>query len=106
MHKLNLPIRTLATLAFLALLGWTNASRPVHQFAREIPGAVDAPFRDGVFHGRLAAERCQLPQAPVGRWSGLAERSRFAEGYTTAFGIARRMNAACAVAPEAALFER
>lgn len=102
----HIPIRTLGTAAFLALLGLTHASRSTTRLPREISAAIDAPYRDGTFVGRLAAERCDSPPAPIGRWSVSAERSRFSEGYRDGFSVATRSNAACTTTREAARAER
>ncbi len=43
--------------------------------------AADGAFRDGLYLGKLAAERGQPASAAVGRWSTEHDRSMFTAGY-------------------------
>lgn len=43
--------------------------------------AADGAFRDGLYLGKLAAERHDPRHAAVGRWSSAADRAMFAAGY-------------------------
>jgi hypothetical protein len=42
---------------------------------------TDGAFRDGLFLGKLAAERGAEPHIPVGRWATAEERASFTTGY-------------------------
>lgn len=50
--------------------------------------ATDAPlaaaYRDGLYVGKLAAQRGELRLAPVGRWSAQDDRDAFLAGYQQA----------------------
>ena len=41
----------------------------------------DAAYRDGMFHGRLQAQRGQSPRLNTGRWSRDSDRQSFVAGY-------------------------
>lgn len=43
--------------------------------------AIDGAFRDGLYLGKLAAERGQELRPPIGRWSTDRDRSLFTDGY-------------------------
>ena len=43
--------------------------------------ATSAPFRDGLYQGKLAAERSGEPRISTGRWATAADRAVFAEGF-------------------------
>ena len=47
--------------------------------------ATNAPFRDGLFHGRLDAERGSNAHISIGRWSRPADRASFEVGYRKAY---------------------
>jgi len=47
--------------------------------------ATNAPFRDGIFHGRLDANRGRGAHISIGRWSRPADRASFEGGYRKAF---------------------
>jgi hypothetical protein len=53
--------------------------------AAAAPQPSDAPYRDGLFQGRLAAERCRDHRPGIGRWVGAEQRARFAMGYHQAY---------------------
>jgi hypothetical protein len=42
---------------------------------------TDGAYRDGLFQGKIAAERGDAPHIAVGRWSTVAERASFTAGY-------------------------
>jgi len=42
---------------------------------------LDGAFRDGLYLGRLSAERGRAQQPPSGRWSTEKDRASFAAGY-------------------------
>jgi hypothetical protein len=48
--------------------------------------ATSAPFRDGLFQGRLDADRGSDAHISIGRWSRLADRALFVAGYRKAYG--------------------
>jgi hypothetical protein len=43
--------------------------------------AGDVAFRDGMFHGRLQAQRGETPHLTAGRWSRDSDRQLFVAGY-------------------------
>src|ERR1700730_19177649 len=43
--------------------------------------AGDVAFRDGMFHGRLQAQRGETPHLSAGRWSRDSDRQLFVAGY-------------------------
>jgi len=47
--------------------------------------ATDGAFRDGLYIGRLAAERGRPQHPPVGRWARQEDRESFAAGYHQAY---------------------
>jgi hypothetical protein len=49
--------------------------------ARAALHAGDAAFRDGMFHGRLQAQRGENPHFDTGRWSRDSDRQSFVAGY-------------------------
>ena len=57
---------------------------------------ADAAFRDGLFQGRLDAERSRRQHLLIGRWSGGADRRSFVAGYLQAY---REMYAGAASEP-------
>lgn len=66
---------SLGTTAMLA-----NRTRGPRQVAESQLNS-DAAFRDGIYVGRLARERGQLPRPLVGRWSNGRDRAMFSAGY-------------------------
>lgn len=48
--------------------------------ANENP-AMSAPYRDGLYVGKLAQERGEQRQPSVGRWAKQADREAFSAGY-------------------------
>jgi hypothetical protein len=47
--------------------------------------ATNAPFRDGLFQGRLDADRGRDAHISIGRWSRPADRALFEVGYRKAY---------------------
>ena len=74
---------SLGTTAMLA-----NSARGPQQRADAQLNA-DAAFRDGLYVGRLAVERKQLPRPLIGRWSTEKDRAQFATGYWRGYNDAR-----------------
>jgi len=73
------------TITILALCLDTAAMMRHTAGQQNPPGAAfvkaSAPYRDGMYLGRLAAEHGRPPRAPIGRWSRDADRSDFAVGF-------------------------
>ena len=60
----------------------TNSSSTVpSSVSTETKMATDGAFRDGLYLGKLAAERGQVLRPAIGRWSADRDRSMFAAGY-------------------------
>ena len=66
---------SLGTTAMLA----NSSHAPQHRADAQLNS--DAAFRDGLYVGRLAMERKQLPRPLVGRWSSEKDRATFMAGY-------------------------
>jgi hypothetical protein len=79
----------LGTTALLATSGRTI--RPSE--GSEAQFAVDGAFRDGLYLGRLAAERGELMRPSVGRWSTAQNRSMFSVGYRRGYDESARAGA-------------
>jgi hypothetical protein len=47
---------------------------------------TSAPYRDGLFQGKLARERGELGRVSAGRWSSQLDRSAYTDGYLEGFG--------------------
>jgi hypothetical protein len=67
--------------------------------------ALDGPFRDGLYVGRLAAEGGRASLPPVGRWSSERDRASFTAGYRRGYsefvaGNSVARNASGAAQPE------
>jgi len=45
-----------------------------------------APYRDGLFQGKLARERGEAGHISAGRWSSQVDRAAYSHGYQEAFG--------------------
>jgi hypothetical protein len=43
--------------------------------------ATNGPFRDGLYLGKLDANRGNIPHVAVGRWAAPLDRTSFADGY-------------------------
>jgi len=52
----------------------------------KVTRAADAAYRDGLFLGQLDAKRGRAAHIAVGRWSSLAKRELFKEGYQAGYG--------------------
>jgi hypothetical protein len=48
---------------------------------------TNAAFRDGLYLGRLAAERGAEPHFASGRWATLEDRSSFTAGYQRGYSV-------------------
>jgi hypothetical protein len=67
-----------------AVLANGNHARAANQ--GEMNSDADGAYRDGIFVGRLAAERGQASRPPVGRRSSERDRVSFAAGYRRGYG--------------------
>jgi hypothetical protein len=81
MHRLS----SFAT-AIAICLGTTavlNNSKPVTKPARSVEAifALDGAFRDGLYLGKLTADRGQPFRPGIGRWSSEQDRAMFTAGY-------------------------
>jgi len=54
--------------------------------ADAIAYVTSAPYRDGLFQGKLARERGELGHVSAGRWSSRLDRSAYTDGYLEGFG--------------------
>jgi hypothetical protein len=54
--------------------------------ADAIAYVTSAPYRDGLFQGKLARERGELGRVSAGRWSSQLDRSAYTDGYLEGFG--------------------
>jgi hypothetical protein len=55
------------------------------QISTEANHATSAPFRDGLYLGKLAAERGGESHISVGRWASEADRASFAAGFNQGY---------------------
>jgi hypothetical protein len=85
--RLWIYVLTLAlTCAVAAVLARVAAHHP--HFAGSpvaVNNSADAAFRDGLFQGRLDAERSRRQHLSIGRWSVDADRRSFVSGYLQAY---------------------
>jgi len=49
------------------------------------PSLDTSAFRDGLFQGKLSAQRNARRRAPVGRWSTKTDRAAFTTGFEEAY---------------------
>ena len=73
-------------MAIAICLGTTavlNGSKPVTQPTRNMEAnfAADGAFRDGLYLGKLTADRGQPFRPGIGRWSSEQDRAMFTAGY-------------------------
>ena len=64
--------------AFLPRTDYRNHFSSPNQSAAQIS---DGAFRDGLYLGKLAAERGAAPHVAIGRWATSQDRSSFTAGY-------------------------
>jgi hypothetical protein len=73
--------------------------RPKESAEREL--AADGAFRDGLYLGKLAAERGQPQRVAIGRWLTDHDRSMFTAGYLRGYNASMvEANAGSAVRTE------
>lgn len=75
-------------LSVLAAVRATGAHRTEPRTAAA-PQLNDAPYRDGLYEGMLAARRGGASRPNVGRWNGAEERAHFVLGYERGYAQAR-----------------
>ena len=80
MTKLYLAVIALG-LAGIAATPWNKVAPNQSQISK----AVNAPFRDGLYLGRLTAESGSAPHISAGRWANNSDRVAFAEGYRAGY---------------------
>jgi len=78
-------MKTLALFTLATALGMGTASllRTDHPASsnQTVAQATDGAFRDGMYLGKLAAERGQGSHVAIGRWATPKDRSSFTTGY-------------------------
>jgi hypothetical protein len=81
-------MKTLSLFASVIALGMGTASmlhsnRPVAHFSANdnVAQTTNGAFRDGLYLGRLAAERGIAPRAARGRWATAEDQASFTAGY-------------------------
>jgi len=78
-------MKTLALFTLATALGIGTASllRTDHPASsnQTVAQAIDGAFRDGMYLGKLAAERGEGSHVAIGRWATPKDRSSFATGY-------------------------
>jgi hypothetical protein len=68
----------------LGATGMLSMGNPAHspQDASRLANlATNAAFRDGLYQGKLAAQRGDAPHVAIGRWASEADRATFSDGY-------------------------
>ena len=86
MRRLSIYVITMVlTCAVAAVVARVAAHQP-HFVGRAVNNPSDAAFRDGLFQGRLDAERSRKPHLSIGRWNVDTDRRSFVSGYLRAYG--------------------
>jgi len=80
MRKLSTYTLTIAILGTTAMLAVSSRNVKSNASA-EARYASDGAFRDGLYLGKLTAERGQPLRPAIGRWSTDQDRARFTAGY-------------------------
>jgi hypothetical protein len=76
----------LVVCAGAAVMAKKRGSDTIPQETRQQDG--NAAFRDGLYLGKMAAERGDAAHVARARWSSDSDRAQFAAGYKQAFGEA------------------
>jgi hypothetical protein len=92
-------MKTFSLFAFVIAIGFGAASmRRADHSQTPDPNATaaritDGAFRDGLYLGRLAAERGGEQHVAIGRWAHVEDRSSFTAGYQQGYSefLARRV---------------
>lgn len=93
---LNVFVIALALRVVTLMLTPVSANAPQRTIG-EAQRATDGAFRDGLFQGRMDAERGRKQHLTSGRWSTQQDRSSFVAGYEQGYQHLRDLQAA---APE------
>jgi hypothetical protein len=87
----TIPIVLACLVSLWSTLLLSNAHRAMPPSGRpDWALATDGAYRDGLYIGRLVAERGLPPRPPTGRWSKGEDRKSFAAGYWLAYNEYRR----------------
>ena len=81
MNKLSAYAFALAVCIGTTAAALVNQSTAMHQPDSDAQLALDGAYQDGLYLGRLTAERGQPLSPPIGRWSSDEDRASFAAGY-------------------------
>jgi len=84
MKKLMLFAAVIELCLGAAMIHTGHASNP-GQISAQANHATSAPFRDGLYLGKLAAERGGESHISVGRWASGADRASFAAGFNQSY---------------------
>jgi hypothetical protein len=76
--------------AALSPVGAGNSSRNTGAKVINIAYANNAPYRDGLYVGRLHAESGRAPKTTTSRWSTASDRAAFMEGYREGYQLAAK----------------
>jgi len=83
--RLSIYVFTIVlTCAAAAVLARVTPHQP-HFVGNAVNNPTDAAFRDGLFQGRLDAERGRRQHLAIGRWNVDADRRLFVSGYLHAY---------------------
>jgi hypothetical protein len=63
----------------------THASRKSQSVLGDASLATNAAYRDGLYLGKLDAERAAEPHISIGRWNTQSDRTSFAAGYNLGY---------------------
>ena len=71
----------------MAMVSGFHGGLPPNLNADEnIRQANNGAYRDGLFVGKLSAERGAKSRAPIGRWATAEDRASFTAGYQLGYG--------------------
>jgi len=76
--------------AALSPVGAGNSSGNTGAKVINIAYANNAPYRDGLYVGRLHAESGRAPKTTTSRWSTAPDRAAFMEGYREGYQLAAK----------------
>src|SRR6266550_4226740 len=97
MKKLSMFTVVIALcLAAAAMIQNGRVSNVLQSSTVDASHTTTGPFRDGLYLGKLAAERGAVPHISSGRWATEADRASFAAGFQQGYhdGRARRTSKA------------
>ncbi len=96
MKRLSIYVFTIVLTCAVAAVLARGAAHQSQFAGSAVNNPADAAFRDGLFQGRLDAERSRRQHLSIGRWNVDAERRSFVSGYLQAY---REMYARAASEP-------